>query len=240
MHGNTLHGVQSLDPAYHHQPLSYYTISGPAGQIFREYKDSLRRVGVVGLGAGSLAYYAQPKQQWTFFEIDPVVARIASDPQYFSYLSECKAPFDIVLGDGRLKLENVPDGAFDLLVLDAYSSDSLPIHLLTREALQLYFRKVAPHGLIVFHASNRHLSIEPVLGNLARDAGVIGLNRTDGEISRAEEKRGKTSSQWIALARDKAPLSPLLTDSRWKPLKTRDNVGVWTDNYSSLLSVFNW
>ncbi len=215
-------------------------LAAPPGRFFENIKTVCAALVSSDWAPVRLAYYAQPKQQWTFFEIDPVVARIASDPQYFSYLSECKAPFDIVLGDGRLKLENVPDGAFDLLVLDAYSSDSLPIHLLTREALQLYFRKVAPHGLIVFHASNRHLSIEPVLGNLARDAGVIGLNRTDGEISRAEEKRGKTSSQWIALARDKAPLSPLLTDSRWKPLKTRDNVGVWTDNYSSLLSVFNW
>ncbi len=239
-HGNTLHGVQNLDPAHHKEPLSYYTTSGPAGQIFREYADAAKRVGVVGLGAGSLAYYARPKQKWTFFEIDPVVARIAGDPQYFSYLQNCKAPYEIVLGDGRLKLENVPDGEFEVLVLDAYSSDSLPVHLLTREALQLYFRKVKPRGLVVFHASNRHLTIEPVLGNLARDAGLVGLNRTDGEVSEAEAELGKVSSQWVAMARDKSALTALLKDARWQPLKTRDDVGVWTDDYSSLLSVFNW
>lgn len=239
MHGNTLHGIQSIEPQFRDQPLAYYTKSGPAGQVFRDFGGRLQNVGVIGLGAGSLACYAQSNQRWTFFEIDPIVARVAEDTRYFSYLRDCKAPYKIILGDGRLNLKNVPDGQFDMLVLDAYSSDSLPMHLLTREALQLYRRKVKAQGLIVFHISNRHLNIEPVLGNLARDAGIIGLNRIDGEISEIEAQRGKVSSQWAVMAQSKNILAPLFSDARWRPLNKSEKVGVWTDDYSSLLSVFS-
>ena len=240
VHGNTLHGLQNLEPARRDEPVSYYTLSGPIGDIFQQYSPRARSVGVVGLGAGAIAVYARPNQKWNFYEIDPVVSRIAGDLRYFSYLHDCKAPYDVVLGDGRLKLESVPDGQFDILILDAYSSDSLPIHLITREALHLYLRKISPRGILVFNISNRNFDIEPVLGNLARDIRIFGLNRVDGTISDAQAKQGKLSSQWVAMARDKSLLAPLQADSRWKPLRTRDEVGVWTDDYSSLLSVFNW
>ena len=240
VHGDTLHGLQWLDPARRRTPVSYYSLSGPIGDIFKGYSARAQSVGVVGLGAGAIAVYARPEQQWKFFEIDPVVARIAGDLRYFTYLHDCKAPHEVILGDGRLKLNNVADGQFDILILDAYSSDSLPIHLITRQALQLYFRKVSPRGIVIFNISNRNFNIEPVLGNLSRDLGLFGLNRVDGNISETEAKNGKLSSQWVVLARDKALLAPLLADARWKTLKTRDDVGIWTDDYSSLLSVFKW
>jgi spermidine synthase len=240
VHGNTLHGLESLDTQRRGEPLSYYTPTSPIGQVFDKFSPRLKHVGVVGLGAGSLAFYARPRQQWTYYEIDPVVAQIAANPSYFSFLSRSKAPYEIILGDGRLQLSAMKNGHFDLLVLDAYSSDALPVHLLTREALQLYLRKLAPHGLLAFHISNRHLEIEPVLGNLAREANVVALNQTEAAISPAEEQSGKSPSQWLVIARHRADIKSLGDDKRWRPARTNDKARLWTDDYSSLLSVFNW
>lgn len=243
MHGNTLHGLESLDPARRGEPLSYYTRSGPIGDVFEAVPAALPRfknIGVVGLGAGCIAVYARPEQRWSFYEIDPIVANVASDPQYFTFLRDCRAPHTIVLGDGRLKLLSAPDGFFDLLILDAYSSDSLPVHLVTREALQLYLRKISPHGVLAFNVSNRHLDIEPVIGNLARDAGMFCLSRADDDIPAEVLSKGKTASQWMVVAQRKESLGALNNKPLWKKARTDENIGVWTDSYSSLLSVFRW
>ena len=239
LHGSTLHGKQSLDPARQQEPLTYYYPSGPLGQLFDALKRGPARpaVGVVGLGSGAIACYATPGQQWTFYEIDPTVARIARDSRYFHFLSDCTPQAQVVLGDARLSLSERAGQPYDLLVLDAYSSDSIPMHLMTREALQLYVERLAPHGLLVFHISNRHLDLEPVLGNLAHDAGLASLTQDDAALSQAEESLGKQASQWVVLARQPEDLAMLAADARWQPL--RRNVGaIWTDQFSSIVGVF--
>jgi hypothetical protein len=241
-HGNTLHGVQSLDPARRCDPLSYYTPTGPIGQTFAALRDTgaRQRVAVVGLGAGSLAAYSQPGEQWTFYEIDPSVARIARNSQYFTFLRDCAPDAAVVLGDGRLSLAQAPAGQFDLMVLDAYSSDSIPVHLITREALALYLDKLAPAGVLAFHTSNRYLDLKPVLGNLAQDAGLTALFERDLEVSEAELQAGKSPSEWVVLARDPADLGALARDPRWSPLPTQPSRRLWTDDFSSILSVLRW
>ena len=127
------------------------------------------RIGVVGLGAGTLACYAQPGQHWTFYEIDPVIVGIARDPAQFTFLSRCQPGAPIIVGDARLTLERAPAAAADILVVDAFSSDSVPMHLLTREAFATYRRHLAPGGLLLVHISNRYLDMEPVIAAAARD-----------------------------------------------------------------------
>ena len=197
------------------------------------------RVGAVGLGAGSLAGYMQPGQEWTYFEIDPVVARLARDERYFTYLRDAPVPVRVVIGDARLSLGHEPDQAFDLLVLDAYSADSIPVHLATREALALYLRKLAPGGVLAFHISNWHLDLEPVFANLARDAGIACLVRDDTTLSPAQQESGKSPSVWLAMARTQADLGFLGGDKRWLPART-SGAAAWTDDFSSVLSVFRW
>lgn len=238
VHGSTLHGLQSVDIARQREPLSYYYPGSPIGQVFNAFNSTTAKqsVAVVGLGAGSLACYGKPGQQWTFFEIDPSVERIARDSRYFTFLRDC--PADVVLGDARLSLASVPDHQYDLLILDAYSSDAIPLHLLSREALKLYTDKLAPDGLLAFNISNRHLDIEPVLGNLARDAGLICLVQTDDLQDETELQRGSLPSQWAVMARRTEDLGALANDPRWQPAREQPDASVWTDDFASLISVF--
>lgn len=240
LHGKTLHGRQSLDPARRREPLTYYHPSGPIGEILTRLgtRPSLR-VGAVGLGAGSLAGYVRPGQSWTYFEIDPVVVRLARDERYFSYLRDAPAPVRIVLGDARLSLGNEPDQSFDLMVLDAYSADSIPVHLATSEALALYLRKLAPGGILAFHISNWHLDLEPVFANLARAAGIPCLVRDDTALTPEQQALGKSPSVWVAMARTPADLAWIASNASWQPARTSDGAA-WTDDFSSLLSVFRW
>ncbi|HEV8060862.1 MAG TPA: fused MFS/spermidine synthase, partial [Gemmataceae bacterium] len=170
VHGNTIHGRQSLDPAQRREPLSYYHRMGPIGQVFTYGNEAgiLKNVGIVGLGAGSLAAYGQAGQTITYYEIDPVVKRIAMDDSLFTFMTDSKAKMNVVLGDARLTLAGAPDGSFDLLVLDAFTSDAIPIHLMTREAMQIYKRKLAPEGILAINISNRYLDLEPVVARLAK------------------------------------------------------------------------
>ncbi|HXY39667.1 MAG TPA: fused MFS/spermidine synthase, partial [Vicinamibacteria bacterium] len=168
LHGTTLHGMQSLDPAWRREPLGYYDRRGPVGQAFAALPAASRaRVAVVGLGVGGLAGYARPGQRFTFFEIDPAVERLAREARWFSYLADCGDHCSVVTGDGRLSLGREPERAYDLLVLDAFSSDAIPVHLLTREAFTLYRSRLAEGGALLVHLSNRHLDLAPVLGRLA-------------------------------------------------------------------------
>jgi len=241
-HGGTRHGMQSLDLAHRDVPLTYYYPNGPVGQLFetRVNAQPEAHVAVIGLGAGSLACYKQPAQQWTFYEIDPSVVRIARTPEYFSYLRDCAQDTAMVIGDARLSLANAPDQKYDLIVLDAYSSDSIPVHLITREALALYRAKLAPGGVLAFHVSNIYLDLKPVLGNLAADAGLAALARDDLSPNAGDAARGKSASQWVLMARSAADFGPLAGDPRWHPLAPQPNSAVWTDNFSSLLAVFRW
>jgi SAM-dependent methyltransferase len=235
-HGNTLHGKESLsDPG---TPLTYFYPNGPIGDVFTGSR-RFKRVGVVGLGAGSLAAYAHAGEDWTFYEIDPVVVRIAEDSQYFTFMRDCKAPYRIVLGDARLSLAAAQNGEYDLLVLDAYTSDSVPLHLMTREALQLYLQKLAPGGILAFHISNRHFDLEPVLGALAGAEGLTALVRHEVPAPR-DLRAGKTASDWALLAREADDLQEWRRDARWAAPATHPGLKPWTDDFASPLPVFTW
>ena len=222
VHGTTLHGMQSGDPINRREPLTYYHRTGPIGHVFEliKAKKGSQHVAVVGLGTGTLASYGDPGCSVTFYEIDPSVERIARDPLYFTYLQDCVArggSCNVILGDARLKLETAPDHEYGLIVVDAFSSDAIPVHLLTSEALHLYLAKLAPDGILAFHLSNRHLDLEPVLANLADRIGLVGRSRLDG----ANEAIGKSASHWLVLARRPGDLGELSADQRWRELSVR-------------------
>jgi hypothetical protein len=250
IHGAIIHGMQSLDPSKSREPLAYFTKSGPAGSILRAMEAKARagsrsevskpRWAVVGLGAGSMACYLQPSESLTFYEIDPAVQRIASDPHYFTFLSQCAPTAAIVIGDARLKLRDATDGSYDLIAVDAFSGDTIPMHLMTREALALYLRKLAPGGMLAFHVSNRHLNLVPVFGALANDAGLVSLSDDDSNLSNEEREQGKSDSLWVVMARNRADLGGLITDPRWTPIDTHAGIKVWTDDYSNLLRVIKF
>jgi hypothetical protein len=258
LHGSTLHGTQSRDPEDAQQPGTYYAWEGPVGDIFYElgerYASAGRpgfraggRIGVVGLGTGTIAAYGEPGQQITYFEIDPAVKQIAEDPSLFTYLSDARSRgvgVEVVLGDARLTLADVPEGEFDVLLLDAFSSDAIPVHLLTREAIQLYVSRLAPRGLLAVHISNRHLELEPVLGNLADDPrlGLAARVREDN----ARDGWTRSASTWVVLARRESDLGGLVEvaglekDWAWVPLNRDPQQHPWTDDFSNILSVIDW
>jgi len=242
IHGRILHGAQSLDPAHAREPLIYFHRSGPIGQAFDSFQGpyAKQRVAVVGLGAGTLAAYALPRQRWTFYEIDPSIATLAKDPRYFSYLHDARADVRIVLGDARLSLAKEPVQAFDLLIVDAFGSDAIPVHLLTREALGLYFRTLDERGVLAFHISNRFMDLQPLLGDLGNDAGVVTLGQIDNHVTAEEETAGKSASSWVLMARSASDLGPLAVDPRWHRLTARPRPTVWSDDFSNPLSVMRW
>lgn len=239
-HGTTLHGAQDVRPEGNCEPLTYYSRQGPLGRaLARLPAPQLRRVGVIGLGAGSMAAYARPGERWTFFEIDPAVERMAREPRYFRYLTDCVDSVRVIRGDGRLTLSREPDAGFDLLVLDAFSSDAIPVHLLTREALAIYRSKLAEGGAMIFHLSNRHLRLEPVLAGLMRDAGLTGrLSTTSpGEEAPAEFR---AASLWAIVVRNEHDLGELAHDSAWRPLTADSSARVWTDDFSNVWGALIW
>ena len=240
-HGTTLHGMQSFDPRYRVTPLLYYSKAGPLGQTMAVLPKELKQhVAVVGLGAGTVACYGETGEQWTFYEIDPEVERIARDPRCFTYLQDCRAAVKVVLGDARLSLQSAPDGQLGIMILDAFSSDTIPLHLVTREALALYLGKLSPTGVLAFHITNRHLDLEPVFGNLALDAGVFALCQYDPVRTGDFERTGKMESCWVVMTHDPARLRPLAMNRGWHPPRVDKGVGLWTDDYASLFSVFSW
>jgi len=242
IHGSTMHGQQSLEPSLRDEPSTYFARSGPIGDLFQAVEPRLgrgSRVAVVGLGTGTLATYAGAGESWTFYEIDPAVARIAEDPRYFTYLADARrrgADMRILEGDARLRLDQAPDRGQTLVILDAFSSDAVPVHLLTREALALYQRKLAPGGLLVFNLSNRYLDLDPLVDRQARDAGLVCRVRYDLDVSPEKRRAGKQPSIWAVMAEREADLGPLADDPRWQPPRHRPNSSAWTDDYSDLAS----
>jgi spermidine synthase len=247
VHGTTIHGVQAVDPARRREVLGYFHADAGIGRVFRALESAqLRDVAVLGMGAGTLACYRTPDQRWTFFEIDPAVIRIAKDSRWFHFIAECAPDARLAVGDGRLLLSAEKAGRYDVLVADAFSSDSIPVHLYTREAVNLYFEKLAPSGVLLMNVSNRYIDIEPALAALAREAGlsarIFRSHPPDGVVTGSM----RFASIWIAMARSEAVLAPL-TDAfdaaqpsawgRWRPLAERKGVRAWTDDYSNLIDV---
>jgi hypothetical protein len=235
-HGTTTHGGQNWLPDHRLDPITYYHKEGPFGQ-FMQYAAAdvpLRRVGVVGLGSGATACYGRKGEHWTYYEIDPLVPKIATHPRLFTYLKDCPPTIDIKLGDARLSLVKEPDATLDLLVVDAFSSDAIPVHLMTREALALYLRKLKPEGVVVFHISNRYLDLRPVLFALAIDAKAAAVI---GDLDVNAEQRAKMyyGSRWVAMSRAPRALEPLARQSGWAVIPPYSEARVWTDDYSDVL-----
>jgi hypothetical protein len=241
VHGTTLHGKQARDPAMRQEPLTYFHRSGPMGQVFALPAAQRKHIGIMGLGMGSLACYARSGQDWTFYEIDPIIARVAEDERYFSCLADARRRDDsavVVLGDARLRLVDAPAHVYDLLVLDSFSSDSVPMHLISHEAIQLYLAKLAEDGVLVFNISNRYLDLEPVLARLASEEGLVALTRLDR--SRLDEFPDKSPSRWLVMARKREAVAVLVQSGDWSEARERAGVGLWCDDFSNLFSVLMW
>jgi len=233
-HGTTVHGMQNLSTDLRRTPLSYYHPEGPLGSAVASLRPS-GRVGVVGLGTGALAALLDPDQEIVFHEIDPLVVEVARE--YFTYLVDSPGSVRIVLGDGRLTLAQMPDGCYDLLILDAYSSDFIPIHLLTTQALEVYRSKITEQGLILLHLSNRYADLARVLKGASAAMGTPIRMKNFVPSERAEAE-GAVGSRVAAMAREEAVLGSLGADEGWFPVSDlHSEAVVWTDSKASLFSV---
>lgn len=236
MHGSILHGIQNLAEKTKDEPLTYYHRKTMAGKIIEHKFFNLRRVGLVGLGTGTLASYFNSGEEVDFFEIDPDMVRIASD--YFTFLKDSHSDIRIILGDARLSLERIADKRYDLLVIDAFSGDSIPMHLFTVEAMELYKQCITDQGIILFHASNRYLELAPVLFNNASVLGAYACKDEDG-VSQREIESGLTASVWVAVTWDKPIFEQILLFIN--PIATnegpRSNSRPWTDKYSNICKI---
>jgi SAM-dependent methyltransferase len=237
-HGTTLHGIELSGSAERERfPTSYYVAGSGVGRALREAPalfGPTARIGIVGLGTGTLACYASPRQDWRFFEIDPAVVALARDPAKFRFLANCLPGAKVLLGDARMQLADAPQGSLDLLALDAFSSDAVPMHLMTREAFATYGRVLQPSGLLLVHVSNRFLDLEPVVNAVARGGGWYAAELTYQPA--VDETLWASSSDWIALTRDPETLGTLIAaGGDWRPLRYRRDVTAWTDDYATVL-----
>lgn len=235
-HGTTLHGAQAQNPAFACKPLVYYTPNTPIGQVFaaKQFEKPNLRIGAVGLGTGSVAAYVRERDHLTFYEIDPLVRRISGDPVNFSYTTLCaKSLVDYVIGDARLTVAKEPDESFDVLLIDAFSSDAVPAHLLTVEAVRGYLSKLKPDGLLILHLSNRNLDLMGPAQAVARAAG--GQAITQYYRAPEEDPAGswESSEDVVVVARTRAELRGFVANGKWEwadPFKARP----WTDDYTNL------
>ncbi len=234
-HGTTLHGAQAQDPAFRCKPMVYYTPYTPIGQVFlaKAATSQNLRMGVVGLGTGSVAAYVRPGDRLTFFEIDPLVVKVATDPKNFTYTTECaKGPIDYVIGDARLTVAKQPAASFDILLIDAFSSDAVPAHLLTVEAVRGYLDKLKPNGILILHLSNRNLDLMGPAQAVSRKAGGWALVQ-EFRPERDAEGSWDSPEDAVIVARSRAALASFVPDPRWRtadPFKVRP----WTDDYTNL------
>ena len=239
----------------HRDPITYYHRTGPVGVMFDAFRDQTAAgtigttdVACVGLGTGSVSAYGRPGQTVTFFEIDQTVVRLVKGPKYFTYIDEAEkqgVKVEFLMGDARLTLEQT-DRKWGIMFVDAFSSDSIPAHLLTKEAIELYFSRLDDNGLLALHISNRYLSLEPVVERIVREIkGADALVMHDYTMRDAKhwysakkpEYSGKYSSGWVVVGRRPEALAPFRNDDRWTPLSRDDKVGLWTDDYTPIKSV---
>jgi hypothetical protein len=237
--GGVIHGIQLTDPSKRDIPSSYYSPSGPVGDFFGAVApvDSAWSVAVIGLGAGSVGCYAQPGQSWTYYEIDPTVVDIARNPSLFTFLRDCTPGANVTLGDGRLTLAKVPDQSYDLIVIDAFGGDAVPVHLLTREAIELYLSKLRPDGVLLFNISNKYVDIGSVLAGEAGAMSLVSFVRTDIDVTPAQAALGKVESAWLVISRDEGNLMSLPNEPGWQQQSAGAQTPVWTDDFSDLLTV---
>jgi hypothetical protein len=241
MHGTTIHGAEKFQNddgtplTGRPEPISYYHKDGGIGRAItaiRKRKGAPLRVAVIGLGSGTLACASQPGETWKFFEIDQSMVDTASDPKYFTYIKSCEPGLKPVMGDARLTFAREPDGIYDMIIVDAYSSDAIPIHLATKEAMNIYKDKLAPQGVVVMHVSNRHLELESV---------VVGIADANGMKSWVYDEDSNRDSEYIyatdvvVSARAEADVGELASSNVWEETDADKNQRVWTDDYSNVL-----
>jgi hypothetical protein len=240
IHGNSIHGKQFTDMDRRCNPISHYYPDGPLGDIIKAFEASPtpKSVAVIGLGVGTMASYARPGYGWTFYELNPEIIKIARNKAYFTYLSDCaQEEIGIITGDARLKLNEALDRSFGLIVLDAFSSNAIPTHLLTREAIRLYLSKLGRNGLLAFHISNRSVDLRPVLATAAEAADAECLWLRDSGTSPG---RGDDASEWVVLVRRTNTLESLKHLLRWEKVTPGSSGTVWTDDYASVIKVIRW
>jgi predicted O-methyltransferase YrrM len=242
-HGTTIHGAERVRDAAGNpvggtpEPLTYYYFGGPLSEVIgsaRQARGSLDRVALVGLGTGSLACHKREGERWTFFEIDPEVIRLARNPENFRFLSACGSGVEIITGDARLTLVASPV-RYDMIVLDAFSSDAIPVHLLTREALAGYSARLAANGVIAIHVSNRHMELASVVAAVAAEEGFVAYFKQHREANDLL-KDLRANSDVVALAHSEVVLGELPQRQGWRKIAPRPDVPGWTDDYSDVLS----
>jgi hypothetical protein len=240
LHGSTLHGSQFREQVPP-EPLSYYHKNGPLGEIMREFDRPEYRghVAAVGLGTGSISAYCRPGEKTTYYEIDPSVLRIARDSGIFTYLKYAGGTVDFVMGDGRQTMQSAPDHEYGIIILDAFSSDAIPTHLMTIEAVKMYFQKARDGGLVVFHVSNRYLALEPILAAIADKLGVVAVTTNDFERLDIREP-GQLAARYVVLAKDMDVLQPLTNLKYWQQIKAVEGFPAWSDRYCDLISAIEW
>lgn len=236
VHGSILHGMQYLDEKKKKEPLTYYHRQTIVGKIIESHAFNLRHVGLVGLGTGTLATYFAPGQEVDFFEIDPDVLKIASD--YFSFLKDSGAHIRVILGDARLSLEKIPEKRYDLLVIDAFSGDSIPMHLLTKEAMEQYKKCLTDQGVILFHISNRYLDLAPIIFGNARILNAYACEDHNYTSSK-QEGLGILETRWVVMTWDRNILRQIVLLSKPVGLNNREDkkFRAWTDKYSNICKV---
>jgi hypothetical protein len=241
MHGTTIHGAEKFrnndtSPVTGRpEAITYYHKDGGIGQAIsaiRERKGGPIRVAVIGLGAGTLTCASEPGEDWKFFEIDQTMVDTARDPRYFTFIQNCEPDLKPVIGDARLTFAKEPDGIYDLIIVDAYSSDAIPIHLATEEAMEIYKQKLAPQGAVVMHVSNRHLELSSVVVGIA-DANDLKSWVYSEDSGRDNEYIFSTSV--VVSAREEADVGALASSDKWALTEAEDHQRVWTDDYSNVL-----
>ena len=231
VHGVIAHGVQVLSPTFRREPTAYFGRLSGAGRALDRPGDLPLKVGIIGLGAGTMAAYGRPGDEYRFYELDPLIIQTAQDQ--FTFLRDSGAKVEVVAGDGRLALERERERRFDVLAVDAFSGDSIPVHLLTREAFQLYFDRLNPHGVLALHLSNSFLDLPPVAG---RAAQALGKFARVVEVSQ-DFRQHRAHSQWVLLADSPQTLDRLLPLGSWSPAPAPAWLRPWTDDYSNLFQI---
>jgi hypothetical protein len=235
IHGQVMHGQQFMAPQRRRQPTSYYTEASGIGRLLTALHDRPIELGAVGLGAGTIATYGKPGDRYRFYEIDEAI--VAAAHRHFSFIADSPAAVDVQLGDGRLLLQREPARRFDVLVIDAFSGDSIPVHLLTREAVALYLRRVRPGGVVAMHLSNTHLELVPVVARIAAEIGLQSAFVADPGVA---GDVGSSASDWVLLSTDRSILDlPAIARSAL-PLPASEPGRVWTDDYSNIVQVMSF
>jgi spermidine synthase len=237
-HGTTLHGAQSRHEGYEKTPLTYYNPQSPAADLFRFLKErgGSQKVAALGLGIGSIACFTDRGRTFDFYEIDPDVVKVAENPEYFSFLSGCGSPYKIIMGDARMKIGQAPDRSYNLIFIDTFSSDNIPVHMMTKNAFKTYIKKLSGNGIIAVHISNRHLDLRGPLAAIAKDLGLtmyyksVMPKKTPGDVSSVF-----TVSRYVVMAKDAKTIAPLMEKDAWTTYTMNKDQKVWTDDYANML-----